>query len=143
MNGAFDGSRDAPYGDGGTKLDVLIVEDDPDIAETLALMLEDRGYLTATAANGRLALEQLTHGPRPSLILLDLTMPVMNGSQFRRAQLETSSLADIPVAVVTADAAAIDASVLSASSWLVKPVALDALLEVVMRYCGVRTDPLG
>jgi CheY-like chemotaxis protein len=138
MSGATEAGSEAP--EARPAVDVLIVEDDPDIAETLALMLEDRGYRTATAANGRDALEQLARGPRPSLILLDLTMPVMDGSQFRRAQLETSDVADIPVVVLTADATAERGSELNAPSWLVKPVALDALLAVVVRHCGARTD---
>ena len=119
-------------------LDVLIVEDDPDIAETLGLMLEDRGYRTETASNGRDALERLRRTPRPSLILLDLTMPVMDGREFRRVQLETPELAAIPVVVVTADAAADQRSGIDAPAWLVKPVALEALVDTVARYCGAR-----
>jgi CheY-like chemotaxis protein len=136
MNGASDAGREAAEERAG--LDILIVEDDRDIAETMGLMLEDRGYRTATAGNGREALELLSRGPRPSLILLDLTMPVMDGPQFRRVQLETSGLADIPVVIVTADAAADRGTGLQSPSWLVKPIGLDALLEVVVRYCGAR-----
>ncbi len=112
---------------------VLIVEDDPDIAETVAFTLEDRGYHAEIVGNGREALDRLARGPRPSLILLDLTMPVMNGWQFRRAQLASPELASIPVVVRTADASARDAG-LRAIGWLVKPVALDQLLETVTRY---------
>jgi CheY-like chemotaxis protein len=119
---------------------VLIVEDDPDIAETIAMMLTDRGYRTDTAANGREALDRLSRPPRPSLILLDLTMPKMDGREFRRLQLETPELASIPVVVLTADASANRQSEVSATGWLVKPVALDTLLDTVVRYCGARAS---
>jgi CheY-like chemotaxis protein len=113
---------------------VLIVDDDPDIAETIAFMLEDRGYRAQTAANGREALQRLHEGPPPSLILLDLTMPVMDGRQFRRAQLAEAQLASIPVVVLTADASAAREAGVDAAGWLVKPVALDTLLDTVVRY---------
>ena len=115
---------------------VLIVDDDPDIAETIAFMLEDRGYHAETAANGREALRRLHEGPPPSLILLDLTMPVMDGRQFRRAQLAEAPLASIPVVVLTADASAAREAGVDATGWLVKPVALDTLLDTVVRYTG-------
>jgi CheY-like chemotaxis protein len=113
---------------------VLIVDDDPDIAETIAFMLEDRGYRAEIATNGREALERLCHTPRPSLILLDLTMPVMDGRDFRRVQLQRPELASIPVLVLTADATAASDSRVAAAGWLVKPVALDTLLEAVTRH---------
>jgi CheY-like chemotaxis protein len=64
---------------------ILIVEDDRDIAETVADILDDRGYAVVLAANGREALNLIENGREtPALILLDLTMPVMDGWEFKR-----------------------------------------------------------
>jgi len=114
---------------------VLIVDDDPDISETIAFMLDERGYRSERAANGKEALERLRRPPRPQLILLDLTMPVMDGREFRRRQLASPELASIPVVVVTADATAKDHIRMQTPGWLVKPIALDTLLDTVKRYC--------
>jgi CheY-like chemotaxis protein len=140
MNGGPDASTEPPRETTtpSSEYAVLIVEDDPDIAETLAQMLEDRGYRAETASNGREALERLRRPPEPLLILLDLTMPVMDGREFRRVQLETPQLASIPVVVLTADATADRHSAMSAAGWLIKPIALDTLMDTVARYCGRR-----
>ena len=68
----------------------------------------------------------------PSLILLDLMMPTMNGWEFRAEQLEDLRLASIPLVVLTGDGNASEkARVLRATSYIVKPVHLDSLLAVV------------
>src|SRR5580658_4426226 len=80
---------------------VLIVDDDRDIRETIREVLEVEGYTVETAENGAAALAKLRH-VRPRLILLDLTMPVMDGASFREMQLSDESLAAIPTIVLTA-----------------------------------------
>src|SRR5579862_4602951 len=72
--------------DGGTCSGILIVDDDPDIRDSLKEVLEDEGYEVNGVANGREALDYLRKSPRPCVILLDLMMPVMDGWQFRREQ---------------------------------------------------------
>jgi CheY-like chemotaxis protein len=115
---------------------VLIVDDDPDISETIAFLLDERGYRSERAANGKEALERLRRLPRPQLILLDLSMPVMDGREFRRRQLAAPELASIPVVVVTAaSATANDHARMQTPGWLIKPIALDTLLHTVERYC--------
>jgi CheY-like chemotaxis protein len=125
-------------GEAGGDCEVLIVDDDSDIAAVLAETLADRGYRTDTAGDGRAALDRLRRAPPPSLILLDLTMPLMDGREFRRVQLETPELAAIPVVVLTADASAQRNAHVDAAGWLIKPIALDTLLDTVARYCGRR-----
>src|SRR5262245_59582395 len=78
---------------------VLIIEDDPDIREALAEILEDEGYATVLAGNGREALDHLAKSEMPALILLDLMMPIMDGWQFRDEQRRSPSYAAIPVVV--------------------------------------------
>lgn len=58
---------------------VLVVDDDPPIRETLALVLEDEGHITSQAANGVEALDQLRLSPYPHIVLLDFMMPTLDG----------------------------------------------------------------
>jgi CheY-like chemotaxis protein len=81
---------------------ILVVDDDPDLSEALSDLLLMIGYRPLQAANGREALDLIRAGLRPSLILLDLMMPVMNGWQFREAQLQDPTVASVPVIVLTA-----------------------------------------
>src|SRR5258707_6689552 len=60
---------------------ILVVDDDPDILQTLALCLSTEGYGVLMASNGQEALEVLRQ-QKPACILLDLMMPVMDGWQF-------------------------------------------------------------
>ncbi|HEV3364181.1 MAG TPA: response regulator [Acidimicrobiia bacterium] len=80
---------------------VLVVEDDADTREMLQRMLEREGFEVAQAADGRAGLDRVAEN-RPSLILLDLLMPQMNGFEFL-AELQTRpEWRSIPVVVVTA-----------------------------------------
>jgi CheY-like chemotaxis protein len=116
------------------KGEVLVVEDDFAIRETLRELLEDEGYDVSWASNGREALELLAHRA-PRVILLDLMMPVMDGWEFRVAQQKDPALARIPVVVISADHA-LDQKVaaLAVDGWLAKPFELDALLTTLRRY---------
>src|ERR1051325_2493173 len=81
---------------------ILVVDDDADIRESLREVLEDEGYQVSCVANGLEALRHLRQGNRPCVILLDLTMPVMDGWQFRREQKQDATISDIPLVVITA-----------------------------------------
>jgi CheY-like chemotaxis protein len=119
-----------------SKSPLLIVEDDFDIRDTLAQILEEEGYRVLGASNGQEALDQLKNGEVPCLILLDLMMPVMNGWQFRAEQLKDPRLAAIPVVIISADAAVHEkVGSLSAVAVMKKPIQLERLLEIVGKYC--------
>lgn len=121
---------------------VLIVDDDPDIRDSITDILELRGYSASAAANGREALARLREGLRPCLILLDLMMPVLNGWEFRAEQLRDPALAEIPVAVVSGDGSTSDkAARLGTGEYLRKPLELAALLELVERHCRHPNSP--
>lgn len=118
-----------------TSVSVLVIDDDRDIREILDEILVSEGYSVVTAGNGVEALESLKN-VKPSLILLDLNMPVMDGFEFRSIQRSDPAIALIPTVVISAlyqmrqlivDLAVDDA--------LAKPVALEHLLRVVRRYC--------
>ncbi len=111
---------------------VLIVEDDLEIREALALVLRDEGYLVDVSDNGLSALEQLRAGLGPDVIVLDLNMPVMDGWQFRTEVRRDARWASIPVVAVSADDSA-KASAVHAEAYLQKPFHPKELLEVLQR----------
>lgn len=108
---------------------VLVVDDDPDIRETLREVIEAEGFPVVTAPNGRAALEALWRGLRPSLIVLDLMMPAMSGWDVLAVLREDCELEDIPVAVISASGEKTPPP--GATHFLRKPIELDALLEVL------------
>jgi CheY-like chemotaxis protein len=111
---------------------VVIIEDDPDIRESLAEVLNESGYAPVLAANGKEALEKLSQGPRPAAILLDLMMPVMDGWQFRAAQRAAAELREIPVVVVSADGNVREkAAAIQATAYLRKPINILDLLAIL------------
>ena len=115
---------------------VCIVEDDHDMREVLRLALEIRGYSVEEAAEGEEALAVLRKRPACCLILLDLMMPGMNGWQFRKTQLESPVLAEIPVVVLSAMREACShASELRAAACLTKPVDMEHLIAETARHC--------
>ena len=118
---------------GSTCGGILVVDDDPDIRESLREVLEDEGYEVACVGNGREALDHLkAASPPPCVILLDLMMPVMDGWQFRAEQLRDAALRNIPVVVMTASRG-INREDLGDAEVLQKPVGLGDILEAVAR----------
>lgn len=116
--------------------EVMIVEDDEDLREALVPVLQYEGYSVASAANGREAIDRLRRGEKPCVILLDLMMPVMDGSQFRSAQLEDPALASIPVIIVSADGSVRQkAAALGVVGYVRKPIDLDVLLDMIKQHC--------
>ena len=116
---------------------VLVVDDNPDVRECLCELLQIKGYKAVGAKDGKAALECLDAGVRPGLIILDLTMPRMNGWEFSAYVAHNPALAAIPLLVVTATPGHPPAN---ASVTLKKPVHLDILMNFVAQYCG-RSDP--
>jgi CheY-like chemotaxis protein len=119
------------------RLPLMIVDDDDDLRDVLSDIMTAQGYEVAAFADARAALAALKGGVTPFLILLDLMMPGMSGWEFRAAQLETPTLAPIPVVVVTAAGNVSDgARTLSSVEVLHKPFALEILLPTVARYAA-------
>jgi CheY-like chemotaxis protein len=115
---------------------VLLVEDDPELRLMMATVLEMNGHAVVVAKNGMEAFN-LARAYLPSLIILDLMMPVMNGEEFRRAQLANDAIRKIPVVVVSAhhDAQKI-ARRLNAAGCFTKPLDFDAFSRFVKQRCG-------
>ena len=115
---------------------MLIVDDDFALRDALCAALEGEGYVVEAVANGKEALDYLRGGARPSLVLLDLMMPVMNGWEFRAEQRQDPELADIPVIVLSAFARGSgDEELRGIGQFLRKPFHLADLLAAVRAYC--------
>ena len=113
---------------------ILVVEDDPDMSEVIVWALRQAHYETVAAANGKKALESVASG-MPSLILLDMMMPVMDGWQFAR-EFRARHSQPAPIIVITAaEQAERRAEEIGADAWLSKPFELSDLLEAVARFC--------
>jgi CheY-like chemotaxis protein len=115
---------------------VLVVEDDRDVLDALAMTLEETDYEVLRARNGLEALGQLElNGSRCDLILLDLMMPVMNGWDFRRKQKAMPAIAGIPVLLMSAGAHLSTAKgELGAVGSVTKPVDVSDLLDTIRQH---------
>jgi CheY-like chemotaxis protein len=111
---------------------ILLVEDDADINATLREMLEEEGYEVIATPNGRAALEALEHLPAPTLVLLDVEMPWMDGYDFLAHLRQDARHAEDPVVVVTASRRTPP----EAAEVLHKPFDFEVLLDAIQRHCG-------
>jgi CheY-like chemotaxis protein len=111
---------------------ILVVDDDADLRETVQMLLEEGGYLVTVAANGRAALEQV-RAARPSLILLDLMMPEMNGWQFLDHASRDASLCTIPIVIMTAHKSA-ELPTVAPEDLLHKPFDATKLFSTIARH---------
>jgi DNA-binding response OmpR family regulator len=114
---------------------VLIVEDDQDLAEALQLVLESQGYETARAGNGREALDAIA-AHMPALIMLDMSMPIMDGWQFAR-EFESRHGRSAPIVVISAAEKARErAAEIGADDVIPKPFNISDVVERVERLVG-------
>ena len=113
---------------------VLLVDDDPNIRETLSELLDANGYEVLEAENGQIALDVLRNAPRfPCVVLLDLSMPVLDGREFLRLRASDPVLRDIPVVVVSGSNQPPD-TLEGIDEYLRKPVKFERLIEIIEHY---------
>ncbi len=118
------------------KKHVLIIEDSQDLQFLLGRLFQKAGYTLSQAYDGQQALDMLiSMSEKPSFILLDIMMPVMDGVAFREAQKKDPTLAHIPVVIMTADSDPdIRAKQLGVTYFFPKPIrSIDSLLEVAAK----------
>jgi CheY-like chemotaxis protein len=118
------------------KQKILLVEDNSDFRELLAIVLRRSGYEVAEAATGLAAIEQAS-ATHPDLILMDLGLPGITGDEATARLKADPSTRDIPVIVNTAfsKGALVERAIaVGAAEILHKPISLEALQEVVRRY---------
>ena len=116
---------------------ILIVEDEPDLAGTLEYNLQNEGYQTLLASNGAAALEMAAKQPKPDLILLDLMLPDISGTEICRRLGADEATKGIPVIMCTAKGEEIDRVVgfeVGADDYVVKPY---SIRELVLRIRAI------
>lgn len=120
-----------------SKKPILVVDDDPDIRDSIATALEIEGYSVLMAENGKVALDLLLSLEKenlPRCIMLDLMMPVMNGEEFLQAiDSEFASFKAIPVIVASANGSLLSDR-LPANEFLKKPIDIDDLYRIAEQY---------
>lgn len=122
---------------------VLIVEDDQFTRKSLCELLRDYDHRPVGVADGREALSLLESGFRPDVIVLERTMPVMDGAGFRAAQLRRPELAKIPVVVISAGEGGLPCDEDETAGWdiLERPIPSRVLMSLIREF-GARARPL-
>jgi CheY-like chemotaxis protein len=103
---------------------------------SLAVLLKTEGYRVESEASALDALRRLERPPKPSLILLDVMLPYMDGLEFRALQRNMREIADIPVIIITAVGIQPDvAQDLGLGQAFSKPLDRPKLVEAIRRHC--------
>jgi CheY-like chemotaxis protein len=115
---------------------VLLVEDDPDTRDAMQALLKAHGYAVVCAFDGTEALSLARREPQPCVILLDLTLPRMDGYEFRCQQRADPAIAGIPVVAVSGmDDLARRALLLQVPAYVQKPPDIEQLMATLERLC--------
>jgi len=117
---------------------VLVVDDDPDLVESVSMKLESENFNVAKAYDGVEALDKIKE-ERPDLIILDVMMPRKNGYELCDELKKSEEYKDIVVVLLTAVADAVtstsfthmDGKTTMADDFIPKPIELDKLMEMV------------
>lgn len=115
------------------KIKILVVDDEPNIVQTLQDRLEMNEYLVNTAGNGREGLKKAQE-EKPDIILLDVIMPVMDGHEMLEVLRKQPGCSDISVIMLTARSQTQDiarANACGIDDYIVKPFDLSELLEKI------------
>jgi len=108
---------------------ILLIEDDHDIRDSFRQILEDMGHSVLSAANGWDAIALLEKIPNPLLIILDLSMPIMNGEEFLKLKEAHPKLSEIPVLIASSHENRIGE--LRNYPFIKKPVDMEAFIKKV------------
>ena len=114
---------------------VAIIEDDTEFRDMLRDLLEEERYDVVALSNGAEALETLRGDTLPNVILLDVSMPVMDGFDFLRFRNDDPQLAAVPVVLVT-NAKPHERPTIGVNDVVRKPIDIDEILFAIKRYCS-------
>lgn len=115
---------------------ILIVDDNEDVVTTYRVVLERMGYAVDVARDGNECLERIEKEP-PDLVLLDVLLPGLSGSEVCRKIKETARTSDLPVVAITASVAADTREKMKevgADAFLLKPIAVSDLNSIVKKF---------
>jgi len=121
--------------------EILLVDDDDDLRESIAEGLEEAGFIVVRASDGADALGHLRTSSLPALVLLDLMMPGMNGWQLCEVMHADRFLSEIPIVALTATASMDPESlhIADVADWLAKPFDVEQVLKVIRPYLRAHT----
>ena len=114
---------------------ILTVDDSPSIRQMIKVVLGPAGHNVIEAGDGAQGLAQ-AKATRPSLVITDLNMPVMNGLELIRALRALPALLGLPIVFLTtesSEAVKLEAKKAGATGWITKPFKQDQLLSVVSK----------
>ncbi len=114
---------------------ILVVDDDASHRSLLCDALQQIGYRTVEASNGREALESLD-GEMPDGVLLDLKMPVMSGWALLDVLKQSPRAKNLPIIIISAYGFEWEAELVGASGYISKPVDLQKVQDTVRRLIG-------
>jgi CheY-like chemotaxis protein len=118
---------------------ILVVEDEPAIADVLLLVLEAEGYKVVLATNGQHGLQQLSE-VKPDLVLSDLMMPVLTGAEMYHKMQSNPDMSRIPVVLMSAAWSApefaITSNIPTYVGFLRKPLDLEDLMQLIRTAIG-------
>ncbi|MBW2296289.1 MAG: response regulator [Deltaproteobacteria bacterium] len=117
---------------------ILVVDDDPDLVESVSMKLESENFQVAKAYDGIEAMDRIKE-ERPALIILDVMMPRKNGYELCDELKNSDEYKDIVIVLLTAVADAVtstsythmDGKTTLADDFIPKPIELDKLMEIV------------
>jgi DNA-binding response OmpR family regulator len=122
----------------GNPKKILVVDDEPDVASLLTLLLKSQGYNVVSAGDGQEALEK-ARSEQPDLILLDVMLPKMDGYKVARMLKFDENFSSIPIIMLTAKVQEKDKQIgmeMGADDYVTKPFDTAALLAKVKAVLG-------
>lgn len=130
---------DTDVGRSGRSLTVLVVDDEPHIGRIIRTRLEQAGFRVLLAERGADGLSYLTSEPAIALVVLDLMLPMMTGTEFLRTLRDDARWCALPCIILTAagqDAQLREVESLGVSEIMTKPFSPRRLLERIRVYTG-------
>lgn len=123
---------------------ILVIDDEPDLTSTLSFNLEQQGYHTRIAHTGQDGLREAARSPAPALVLLDLMLPDLSGTEVCRRLRAQPETRDLPIVMLTARADEIDRVVgleLGADDYVTKPFSVRELMLRIRSVLRRRAVP--
>lgn len=117
---------------------VLVIDDSKAIRDMVTFTLEPHGYRLVAAENGSVGLDKL-RAERPSLVITDLNMPVMNGLDFIRNARQDAAGAGVPIVMLTTETKPemkAEGKSAGATGWINKPFDAEMLVSVAKKLAG-------
>jgi CheY-like chemotaxis protein len=108
---------------------ILVVEDDADVRHCVSFVLRNEGFIVDAVGDGQAAIDYLSAHPAPSLMILDLGLPRIDGATLRARMLKNPKLAKIPVVILSSQVSA--AKDLPGCEFVAKPFSIEELIHVV------------